>query len=181
MTPTSILLIRTCAIITFLFTFFSPLADSPTAGRLNVSPPLPMSSPAQGVGVTTIETSHDYDANQQPVADTIIYLPIVMDYFYSYSGTITDNGIPVPDQTVDLRFFDGSSWSTFDTQVTNPTGTYYFTNLPILDSGQEYYVRWLNDLDDPNYLSAYYCDTLDLDNMDTLQSSVILTSTILSM
>jgi hypothetical protein len=43
-----------------------------------------------------------------------------------------------------LRFYNGSSWSTLATTTTAADGTYSFTGVPSLGSGQGYYVRYQN-------------------------------------
>lgn len=51
---------------------------------------------------------------------------------------------------LDLRFFNGSSWSTRSSTTTNNNGNYLFSNPPTLSSGQKYYVRYLNPSSTPN-------------------------------
>jgi hypothetical protein len=167
MTHFSILLLGIYAMNVLLFTSFTPLSNGAKAGKLDTFPTTQIFAPALGVATRPDKTSTDFFEKQQPVADTTIYLPVVMNNFHTYSGTITDDGVPVPGHELDLRFFDGSVWSTYDTQVTDPSGSFFFTDLPELISGQEYYVRWFNNLDNSNHLSAYYCDTIDLDNIDS--------------
>ena len=161
------LFIRISVMIALLFTNLIPLFSSQTAGWLYELPTSQMFTTTEGVAIAPVKTPIDFAEIEQPTADTTIYLPVVMNNFYTYSGIITDNGVPVPNHEVDLRFFDGSVWSTYDTQVTNSSGAYYFTNLPTLTNGQSYYVRWFNNLDNPNHLGAYYCDLIDTDNIDT--------------
>jgi hypothetical protein len=43
-----------------------------------------------------------------------------------------------------LRFYNGSSWSTYTTTTTGADGSYSFTGVPSLGSGQRYYVRYQN-------------------------------------
>jgi hypothetical protein len=163
----SILLIWISAMITLLFTNFVPSAISQTGSWLNELQTSQIFTTTEDVALAPVTSPIDFAEIEQPVADTTIYLPVVMNNIHTYSGIITDNGVPAPDQEVDLRFYDGSVWSTYDTQVTNPSGAFYFTNLPILSSGQAYYVRWFNNLDNPDHLGAYYCDTIDIDNIDS--------------
>ena len=161
------LFIRIFAMIALLFTNFVPWFSSQTAGWHDELPTSQIFTTTEGVVNAPVKTPIDFAEIEQPAADTTIYLPVVMNNFYTYSGIITNNGVPVPNHEVDLRFFDGSVWSTYDTQVTNPSGAFYFTNLPTLTIGQTYYARWFNNLDDPNHLGAYYCDTIDADNIDS--------------
>ena len=142
----SILLFRISAMIALLFTSLVPFSSSRTAGWQNGIPTSQIFTVTEAVGIAPVKNPIDFAEIEQPVADTTIYLPVVMNNFHTYSGIITDNGVPVPDHEVDLRFFDGSVWLTYDTQVTNPSGAFYFPDLPTLTSGQTYYVRWFNNL-----------------------------------
>lgn len=60
------------------------------------------------------------------------------------SGRVTLNGSPVGGVGLELRFYNGSAWSTLMTTTTASDGTYRFTNVPSLSSGQKYYVRYVN-------------------------------------
>lgn len=75
------------------------------------------------------------------------------------SGIVTYKGIPVEGTQVLLRFDDGASWSTYDTTTTDINGKYSFTSLPDLETDQEYYIRWNNDVN-TNRLSVWYCDSI---------------------
>jgi hypothetical protein len=44
-----------------------------------------------------------------------------------------------------LDFFDGNSWTTFTTAVTDQSGAYSFTGVPALGAGQRYVVAYVND------------------------------------
>ncbi len=57
-------------------------------------------------------------------------------------GTVTDEGFPAWGVQIDLRFYDGSSWSTYATLFTKTDGYYSFINVPALNPGQYYYVRY---------------------------------------
>ncbi|MBI5304357.1 MAG: DUF11 domain-containing protein [Chloroflexi bacterium] len=61
-------------------------------------------------------------------------------------GRVTFNGQPISYSYVplELRFYNGSGWTTRATTRTNPDGTYLFLNPPTLTSGQRYYVRYIN-------------------------------------
>ena len=163
----SIIFIRISVMIALLITSLVPLSSIQTAGWLNEIPASQMFTTTEGAAIAPVKTTTDFAEFEQPVADTTIYLPVAMNNFYPYNGIITDNGVPVPNHEVELRFYDGSVWSTYDTQITDPSGAFYFTNLPTLTSGQTYYARWLNNLDNPDHLVAYYCDTVDIENIDS--------------
>ncbi len=59
-------------------------------------------------------------------------------------GQVTYQGTPIADVPLLLRFYDGSGWSTMSETYTDAEGHYRFTDVPSLDSGQKYYVRYYN-------------------------------------
>lgn len=59
-------------------------------------------------------------------------------------GYVTFEGSPSTNIAVDLRFFNGSAWSTRASTVTDSNGMYRFLDQPNLQPGQYYYVRYLN-------------------------------------
>jgi hypothetical protein len=63
-------------------------------------------------------------------------------------GTVLMNGAPASGVSLDLRFYDGASWSTKTSTTTGDDGSYFFGDMPALASGQSYYVRYLNNSDD---------------------------------
>jgi hypothetical protein len=89
------------------------------------------------------------------------YLPLVLRSESTSSeimdGTVTDNGSPVSGTTLVLRYFDGSSWSTYATTTTDRNGGYRFTHLPALTGSQRFYVRWYNSESDATQLSSWSC------------------------
>jgi hypothetical protein len=94
-----------------------------------------------------------------------IYLPLIMRQVSDgpqegIYGHITSNSANAAGIYLDLRFYNGSAWSTQSTTVTGADGAYQFSNVPGLGSGQIYYVRYLNgqsgNADNPTYLYAWY-------------------------
>lgn len=65
-------------------------------------------------------------------------------------GRVTLGGAAAGGVGLDLRFYNGSSWSTRMSTSTNSNGDYLFSNPPSLSSGQKYYVRYLNPSSTPN-------------------------------
>lgn len=65
-------------------------------------------------------------------------------------GRVTLGGAAAGGVGLDLRFYNGSSWSTRSNTTTNSNGDYLFANPPSLSSGQSYYVRYLNPSSTPN-------------------------------
>jgi M6 family metalloprotease-like protein len=72
-------------------------------------------------------------------------------------GTVTDHGTPLGGVQVQLRFYDGITWSTAATTTTAPDGLYSFKNSVSLSAGQVYYVLFPNAENDNNRL--YYWGT----------------------
>ena len=114
-----------------------------------------------------------------------VYLPLTLKSYDGdttpnvLSGTVTDNRNFVVGTELLLRYYDGSSWSTYATATTDSSGNYQFTNLPSLGTDQHFYVRWYNTNDDSSRLwtwgcwsitssttdlNAYQCD-FDLENV----------------
>jgi uncharacterized delta-60 repeat protein len=79
-----------------------------------------------------------------------VYLPVV-NHGWKIYGVVTENGIPAMGIPLELRFYNGISWSTIASTTTDTNGNYSFYNMPDLKSGQVYYVRYLNTTN-PNRL-----------------------------
>ncbi len=58
-------------------------------------------------------------------------------------GTVTDHGAAAV-VALELRFYNGSTWSTRASTTTAANGSYSFLGVPGLSPGQIYYVRYLN-------------------------------------
>lgn len=100
-----------------------------------------------------------------PVVFRNMYLPLIVYEIppvvtNQLFGTVTENGVPAPDVTVLLRFYDGASWSTLMTTMTSADGAYTFSGIPALNPGQLYYVRY-NNYTNPNRLYTWHTQTLD--------------------
>ncbi len=72
-------------------------------------------------------------------------------------GQLTDQGAPVAGLILELRFYDGASWSTPLTTTTDANGRYQFVGAPGLAPGQRYSVRYSNGMSG-NALDADYLD-----------------------
>lgn len=86
-------------------------------------------------------------------ADYGLFLPTVH-YAKPYTGIhglVTEKGDPASGIDLELRFYNGSAWSTKAATVTNADGYFSFTGMPALGPDQLYYVLYLN-VDDPNHL-----------------------------
>jgi uncharacterized repeat protein (TIGR01451 family) len=73
------------------------------------------------------------------------FMPLVRDDTVpGISGRVTIKDAPTSAQ-LDLRFYNGSNWSTLKSTISSQAdGTFIFTDIPSLGSGQGYYVRFVN-------------------------------------
>jgi hypothetical protein len=89
-----------------------------------------------------------------------LYLPLVMkDVRSGINGKVTYQGNPIGGITIELRFWNGSLYSSMGTTTTQADGVYQFTSAPSLDSGLSYYVRYWNTT---NATHVNYCGGKDL-------------------
>jgi hypothetical protein len=89
---------------------------------------------------------HGLSSTINPLLGVNIFLPFVnraMPPLGIY-GIVTDDGQPAHGVPLDLRFFDGTNWSTLASQTTLINGNYSFLNVPTLNPGQLYYVRYMH-------------------------------------
>lgn len=81
------------------------------------------------------------------------YLPLTLrKYPRRIHGHVTQNGVAVAGVPLDLRFYNGSSWSTFASTTTDADGDYSFLDAPSLGPGQKYYVLYRNYAGTPGRL-----------------------------
>lgn len=78
-----------------------------------------------------------------------VYLPLVVRNYQpgvvpGIYGQVNLGGTPVSGVSLQLRYYNGSSWSTRATVTTDAGGKYNFTGIPALSSGQRYYVLYDN-------------------------------------
>jgi len=88
------------------------------------------------------------------------YLPLIAKPSPGIRGRVTLNGAPTPSVPLDLRFYNGASWSTRASLTTDSNGLFLFTNVPSLGPGQHYYVRYLNSSQTPGRLWFWGTRTL---------------------
>jgi hypothetical protein len=87
--------------------------------------------------------AYEFDPNNNPIKQ--IFLPMIRRACsIGICGHVTLNGAPAAGASLELRFFNGSSWSTLATTTTNANGDYSFLGMPGLGPGQRYYVRYRN-------------------------------------
>lgn len=76
------------------------------------------------------------------------------------NGQVTFYGAASPGIKLELRYYNGSGWSTLANGYTNQAGVYNFTGLPSLQADQKYYLRYVNTATSPNpgagYLYSWY-------------------------
>ena len=91
-----------------------------------------------------------------------VYFPLILQkpvLQTGFNGKVTYKGVPAAGTMINLRFFDGSQWTTAKTALTDANGNYAINGAANLSSGQKYYVRFANQTD-PNYLSYWVCPTV---------------------
>lgn len=85
--------------------------------------------------------------------DSWVYIPLVKRETMGIYGYVTMDGAPIAGIPLDLRFYNGSDWSTAASTTTDSVGKFQFLNAGTLTLNQAYYVRFLTDDVDPsNYL-----------------------------
>lgn len=96
----------------------------------------------------------------------LVFMPLIEKNYSpprTLIGRVTLNGTGMPGIYLELRFYNGSSWSTVATTNTVADGSYSFVNAPGLSPGQYYYVRYLNG-SDSNRLCCWSTRLLDSSN-----------------
>ena len=89
-----------------------------------------------------------------------IYLSLVMKNFtpgveQGIYGRVTENGGAASGVPLELWFWDGSSSSIVGGAITQTDGSYLFTGVPSLSSGQRYRVQYWNDYGTPGRLYGW--------------------------
>jgi hypothetical protein len=104
--------------------------------------------------------AYEFDPNNNLI--TQLFLPVVRrpKPRFGINGTVTENGVPVAGVALDLRFFNGASFSTLASTTTDAEGDYFFTGIPSLAPGQTYYVRYLNS-NTPSRLFTWHTRVLN--------------------
>lgn len=80
-----------------------------------------------------------------PNLSNVVFLPLIGRSCGGICGRVTYNGSSAVGILLTLRFYNGSSWSTFATTNTASDGSYVFYGVPSLGANQRYYVRYLNN------------------------------------
>ncbi len=90
------------------------------------------------------------------------YLPLVSTPRPGIHGRVTEDGVPVAGIPLDLRFYNGTAWSSLATTYTQADGWFTFANMPGLSAGQGYYVRYQNTTGAGRRLDMAYTRADDL-------------------
>lgn len=114
---------------------------------------------ALAVGTTPAMSSPATAPAGQAPAPQHIYMPIVMTNVPGLFGRVTEKGVPVAGISLELRFWNGTAWSTAATVQTDSLGVYAFTPVNPLAAGQQYFVRYRNG-SNVNRLSMWQTRTL---------------------
>lgn len=137
----TLFLVRTASLLALAFLGLSISA---------VAQPLPLPDASQP------ETAVQVVRHQTSALTPILWLPHVAQPPSSIFGRVNAGGSPVGGIHVQLRFWDGSAYSTRLETSTDSSGSYRFLNPPTLASGQSYYVLYLNDTTGGNVSNASY-------------------------
>lgn len=96
-----------------------------------------------------IKTPYSFEQLYIPAASRAIAIPGIY-------GRVTQNGVAASGVPLDLRFYDGSAWSTARSTTTNSDGMYVFLDVPTIFPGQYYYVLYQNPGDNPSRLWTWH-------------------------
>jgi len=133
-------------------------------------------SPTITTTVTSTPTSSPTPTATPTLADLLSYLPAILNQVPSPTptpspsptpiplgihGYVTLNGVPVGGVFLDLRFYDGSAWSTYSSTITAGDGSYSILNVPSLNPGEAYYIRYINTTD-PSRLFTWHTNVSDV-------------------
>lgn len=94
--------------------------------------------------------------------DVTAYLPVIMNGYFDgavedgISGRVFVMGDPAAGIAVDLRFYNGSTWSTVSSVLTDESGRYEFSNIDPLAQDEKYYARYGANTVDTNLLFSWY-------------------------
>lgn len=88
-----------------------------------------------------------------------VFAPLIQKPPVYLTGKITYRGAAAVNQPVELRFYNGSSYSTAASATTDTNGNYKLIP-PNLSSGQSMYVRWINTASNDAWLYVWYCDSI---------------------
>ncbi len=89
-----------------------------------------------------------------------VYLPLIFRPRPGIYGRVTESGVPAAGIPLELRFYNGSTWSSIASTNTQSDGWFAFTSAPSLSSGQSYYVRYQN-MTGANRLWTWHTRILD--------------------
>jgi hypothetical protein len=97
-------------------------------------------------------------------------------------GQVTVAGKGTPGIPLELRFFNGGSWSTISNTLSSTNGEFIFLDMPGLKENQYYYVHYQNESETPGRLSAWLTrmftnftrdDTVGLSDFDLLDVPLV--------
>ena len=109
-----------------------------------------------GYGLAQVTTNGGWEPSSNVSYPDLpnVYLPLISrpTQFKGIFGRVTQNSARAAAIPVDLRFYNGSAWSTAGTTQTDSNGNYTFPDASSLAPGQKYYVRYANAANDPTRL-----------------------------
>ena len=112
-----------------------------------------------------IHGSTFFQIHDTSIDDKQVFLPLILNNHSStplgIHGQVKQNGTNTSDVPLDLRFYNGSSYSTVMTTTTISDGTFQFIDVPSLNPGQTYSVLYLNLLGESGRLHQWITRELD--------------------
>lgn len=94
-----------------------------------------------------------------PPSGNLVFLPIidrpVTQPSHEMHGRVIMNGEAASDVPLDLRFFNGLTWSTLSSVTTSSDGSYILNNVPDLNDGEAYSIRYINSNSIPGLLDSW--------------------------
>ncbi len=83
-----------------------------------------------------------------PPSGNLVFIPIINrpynEPLHELHGGVTLNGVGISNIPLELRFFDGSTWSTIRNITTSTDGSYILNDVPNLNDGESYSIRYTN-------------------------------------
>ncbi|RPJ47017.1 MAG: M6 family metalloprotease domain-containing protein, partial [Chloroflexi bacterium] len=103
-------------------------------------------------------------ASVAPVQDVYLYLPIVAKPRVPYTGSVTNNGVPVGGVTLKMAYTTngGSNWTApYASTTSDASGNFSFNEPPDVGGSKKFAVYFDNPTKNANYLAYFECNMID--------------------
>jgi hypothetical protein len=110
------------------------------------------------IALVLFATRAPLTAAKAPQGNVLAYLPFAASQPpppLGIYGRVTEHGTPAAGITIDLRFYNGSSWSTTASVTTDANGEYHFFDMPALAPGQRYAPLYANNEENTNRVASW--------------------------